>query len=68
MTANYEFEQHTIKNRVEELKSTMTSEKESALGVDHFLTLVRKYTDIKELTSEIIREFVEIINDIFLTQ
>lgn len=34
-------------------------EKESALGVDHFLTLVRKYTDVQELTAEIIREFVE---------
>ena len=59
MTANYEAEQHTLENRVAELKSTMTSEKESALGVDHFLALVRKYTDIKEPTAEIIREFVE---------
>ncbi|OQA71953.1 MAG: hypothetical protein BWY35_01800 [Firmicutes bacterium ADurb.Bin248] len=59
MTANYEAEQHTLENRVAELKSTMTSEKESALGVDHFLALVRKYTDIKKLTAEIIREFVE---------
>lgn len=59
MTANYETEQHTLESRVVELKSTMTLEKESALGVDHFLTLVRKYTDIKELTAEIIREFVE---------
>ena len=59
MNANYEAEQHTLESRVAELKSTMTSEKESALGVDHFLTLVRKYTDIKEFTAEIIREFVE---------
>jgi 2,3-bisphosphoglycerate-independent phosphoglycerate mutase len=27
--------------------------------VDAFLKLVRKYTDIQELTAEIIREFVE---------
>jgi len=59
MTANYEAKQHNLESRVAELKSTMTSEKESALGVDHFLALVRKYTDIKELTAEIIREFVE---------
>lgn len=58
MTANYEAEQLTLESRVAELKSAMTSEKESALGVDHFLVLVRKYTDIKELTAEIIREFV----------
>ncbi len=59
MTTNYEAEQHNVEIRVAELKSTMMAEKESALGVDHFLALVRKYTDIKELTAEIIREFVE---------
>lgn len=59
MTANYEAEQHTLESRVAELKSAMTEEKESALGVDHFLGLVRKYTDIQELTAEILREFVE---------
>lgn len=59
MTANYEAEQHTLESRVAELKYAITSEKESALGVDHFLGLVRKYTDIQELTAEILREFVE---------
>jgi len=59
MTANYEAEQQTLEKRVTELKSIMTEEKESALNVDHFLSLVRKYTEIKELTAEIIREFVE---------
>ena len=59
MTANYEAEQQTLEKRVTELKSIMTEDKESALNVDHFLSLVRKYTDIKELTAEIIRELVE---------
>lgn len=59
MSANYEAEQHTLENRVAELQSIMTEEKESDLNVDHFLFLVRKYTDIKELTAEIICEFVE---------
>ena len=59
MTANYEAEQHTLESRVAELKTAINSEKESALGVEHFLALVQKYTDIKELTAEIIREFVE---------
>ena len=62
MTDSYEAEQHTLESRVVELKSTMTAEKESALGVDHFLALVQKYTDIKELTAEILREFVEKIH------
>ena len=59
MTANYEAEQQALEKRVTELKSIMTEDKESVLNVDHFLSLVRKYTDIKELTAEIIREFVE---------
>ena len=59
MTANYEAEQQTLESRVTELNSIMTSEKESALNVDHFLSMVRKYIDIKGLTAEIIREFVE---------
>ena len=59
MTANYETEQHTPESRVAELKSTMTSEKESSLNVHYFLNLVRKHTDIEELTTKIIREFVE---------
>ena len=36
--------------------------KERSLNTDHFLALVRKYTDIRELDAEIIREFVEHIN------
>jgi len=56
MTANYEAEQHTLESRVDELKAAMTAENESSLNVDHFLALVRKYTDRQELTAEMIRE------------
>lgn len=59
MTVNYETEQHTLESRVVELKGTMTAEHDSALNVDHFLALVQKYTDIQELTAEMIREFIE---------
>lgn len=59
MTANYEAEQHTLESRVAELKAAMTAENESSLNVDHFLALVRKYTDIQALTAEMLREFVE---------
>ncbi len=41
-----------------ELKALIATEKESS-NVDGFLSIVRKYTDIKELTPELIREFVE---------
>jgi site-specific DNA recombinase len=59
MTANYEAEQHTLEQRVAELRAAISAEKETALNADHFLNLVRKYTEIPELTAEIIREFVE---------
>ncbi|WP_177565170.1 recombinase family protein [uncultured Phascolarctobacterium sp.] len=59
MIANYEAEQHTLESRVAELKSNITTEKESSLNASHFINLVRKYTDIHELTAEVIREFIE---------
>lgn len=37
----------------------MADEKESSINVDHFISIVRKYTDVKDLNAEIIREFVE---------
>lgn len=39
----------------------MTRKKEDSLNAEHFLSLVKKYTDIRELDAEIIREFVEFI-------
>lgn len=59
MTANYESEQKTLESRTQELKVIINSEKENSLNADRFLKLVRKHTDIKELTAEILREFVE---------
>ena len=59
MSESYETEQRTIEVRVAELKKTISDEKSNSLNADRFLKLVRKYTDIKELTAEILREFVE---------
>ena len=59
MTANYEEEQKGLESRVAELKKLLAAEKDRSVNVDHFLTLVRKYTDVQELTAEIVREFVE---------
>lgn len=59
MSASYEEEQKGLESRVSELKKLIAAEKENSVNVDRFLSLVRKYTDVKELTAEIIREFVE---------
>lgn len=48
-----------LESRVSELKKLMADEKESSVNIEHFLSIVRKYTDVKELSAEIIRELVE---------
>ena len=59
MTANYETEQNALERRVAELRAAISAEKETALNANHFLDLVRKYTEIPILTAEIIRKFVK---------
>jgi len=59
MTENYEEEQAQLESRVSELKKLMAAEKESVVNVDSFISLVKGRTEVKELTAEVIREFVE---------
>ena len=59
MSENYEAEQKTLECRVTELRNMITTQQESSVNVDIFLAKVRKYTDVRELTPEIIREFVD---------
>ena len=59
MSATYEAEQKELNARVTTLQDFIDHAKEKSLNAEHFLSLVRKYTDIKELDAEIIREFVE---------
>ena len=59
MSESYETEQKTLETRVADLRDLIASEQEANVNVDRFLNLVRKYTDIQELTAEVIREFVE---------
>ena len=59
MAENYEAEQKTLESKVSELKRIIAEDKANTNNADMFLKLVRKYTDIKELTAEILREFVE---------
>ena len=59
LSENYENEQKTLESRVSELRCLIASEQEANVNMGRFLDLVRKYTDIRELTAEVIREFVE---------
>ena len=59
MSASYETEQKGLESRVSELRTFIDGTKEQRLNAESFLSMVRKYTDIKELTAESIRSFVE---------
>ena len=59
MYADYEKEQGDLKARVDELAVFLETEKEKSSSVSRFLGLVRKYTDVSELTAEIVRVFID---------
>ena len=59
MTASYETEQQSLEARVAELQEALNSTQDQQVNIDRFRALVHKYTDIQELTAEVLREFVE---------
>ena len=59
ISSSYEDEQKSLKARISELKCEIATDKENSLNVNHFLDLVKRYTEVPELTAEIIREFIE---------
>ncbi|SRR5690554_2621025 len=58
MSSDYEKERKGLKTKVELLDKKLESAKDQALNTDNFLKLVKKYTKIKKLDTEIIREFM----------
>ncbi len=59
MRAGFDEEQRSIERCASELKAKIASQKECNANVDSFLTIMRRYTDIQELTAELVRKFVE---------
>lgn len=53
MSKIYEEEQQGLENRVSELRQLISDESQRAVNVDHFLSIVRKYTDVKELNARL---------------
>lgn len=64
MTANYEREQNDFEEQVAVLRKTIAAAKGQRINVDSFLAQVKKYTEVKELDAEIIRNLVKRI-DVF---
>ena len=59
LSASYEQEQQSLEARIKELKDFIDKENKKYLNASYLINLVKKYTEINELTDEIIHEFVQ---------
>jgi hypothetical protein len=59
MLTGYETEQSELKSRVLELERFIDETQTQTANTDKFIKLVRSYTQVETLTSEIAREFIE---------
>ena len=58
LSSNYEKEQKELKSKVKELASKLNTTKQQELDLTSFVSKVKKYTEISELTPEIINELI----------
>jgi len=59
MMAAYEEEQQTLRARYEELHELIAVENQKRDGAVQFVSLVKRFTDIQELTPEIVATFID---------
>ena len=59
LSKKYETEQQEIRKNLSELSAFIESKEQKIADVTQFLSIVRKYTNITELTPEIMHEFIE---------
>jgi len=59
LSYKYEDEQSELKQKIKHLKKMVSEEKQHEMNADGFLQMVRKYTDIKELTPKILHNFID---------
>lgn len=59
LTSDYEEEKKTLMPRIVELKESIHAITEYTTDVKRFLAIVRKYTEINELTYENVHEFID---------
>lgn len=59
LSADYEAEQAALQTQANSLREEIQEEESKCANVDRFLSIVRKYTEIPELTPHILHEFVE---------
>lgn len=59
LAQNYEIEQSALKQKVESLKVGLAVAEESDDSISKFVSLVRNYTEVNELTPEILNSFID---------
>lgn len=59
LSQEYEAEQKDLQSEIEALRMELSQEKQQRVNVKSFLSTVKKYTEIPELTSEIVHEFID---------
>ncbi|MGO5113467.1 recombinase family protein [Candidatus Avoscillospira sp. LCP25S3_F1] len=59
LTSGYDDEKKTLTRRIADLTQEINDATERSADVKRFVTLVRKYTEIKELTYENVHEFID---------
>lgn len=59
MLATYEGEQAALLGRMEELQMSINKEKEKTDGAEQFIRLVKRFSEITELTDEIVATFIQ---------
>jgi len=59
LTQGYEKERQEISAKAVTLDNEISAQQDKLLNADRFLAIVERYTDIRQLTSEIVREFID---------
>ena len=59
LSESYEQEQKSLETRIKELQDFVDNEKEKYLNASYLINIVKKYTEINELTDEIVHEFIQ---------
>lgn len=59
LSQGYEAEQKDLQSEIEALRMELSQEEQQSVNVKSFLSTVKKYTEIPELTSEIVHEFID---------
>lgn len=59
LSEGYISEQGSVKEKINALQNEIETLKTEASGIDRFIETAKKYTDLQELTPEILRTFIE---------